>query len=119
VSAPDGSIVVPPHLAREVLRLLTLGLTEQAQRDGLPVSEVGRRLLWDLAAAADQHDEAASFEDETSQLAPVSLGAVVDIGTVAERMGCSQQYARRLASLGRLDARKVGGRWIVQEGAST
>lgn len=113
--AADGPIVVPPYLAREVLRLLTLGLTEQARRDGLPVSAAGRQILWALAAAADQHDLAGSAS-ETSTAEPANLTTIAD---VAARMGCSQQYARRLARRGRLDARKVGGQWIVHEGAQT
>jgi hypothetical protein len=115
----EGAVVIPAHLTREVLRLLTLGLTERARRDGLPVSTAGRSLLWELAATADQYDQEPSSVAGTSVDDSATVGAVAGIASVAARMGCSEAYARRLARQGRLDATKVGGRWIVREGART
>lgn len=116
---PDGSIRVPAANAREVLSLLVAGLAQRAQRDGLPVSEAGRRLLWALADAADRHEQPTGSVVGTPAAQPAILSAVADIAAVAARMGCSEAYVRRLARQGRLDARKVGGRWIVNEGART
>lgn len=108
---PDGSVVIPPHLAGPVLRLLVLALAEQVRRDGGETSAAVRAILWGLHDAATQHDARTGFDDET----PARTAATIEMDTAdaAQVLGCSRQYVRRLAASGRLTARRAGRTWLV------
>jgi excisionase family DNA binding protein len=118
----DGSVIVPPQLAGEVLRILLRDLGARVRADGGELSTGVRDLLWTLHYAAQAEDERGvrsthipgGFADETS----VTGGANVEISARewAEQIGCSEQYARRMARSGRVSARRVGRQWLISPG---
>ena len=109
----DGSVVIPASIAREVLRALVRDLTERVRVDGGEVSPAVRGVLYALRTASDQPPgPSGCFADET----PADLGVSVREVTAeqaAELLGCSVQYARRLASSGRVTARRAGPAWLI------
>lgn len=111
----DGSVVVPPALAGEVLRIVLRDLSSRVRADGGELSVGVRELLWGLHAAAAGVEQRAGSVDGTSGGGPVRVE--VGISDAAARLGCSPEYARRLARGGRLSARRVGRTWLVDAAA--
>jgi hypothetical protein len=102
---PDGSVVVPPGLAGEVLRYLARALVEEARANGSQPSPAARALLSALYAAG-QPVEASTD--------PVPLPAgTASVAEVADHMGCSTRWVRHLLATGQLHGRKAGGVWLV------
>jgi excisionase family DNA binding protein len=119
----DGSVVVPPGLAGEVLRILLRDLGARVRADGGELSTGVRELLWALHAGTEAADREASRQREASAGSvsgtPVAGAASVEISTAeaARRMGCSESYVRRLARLGLVPARRVAGVWLITRAA--
>ncbi|MEU2598446.1 helix-turn-helix domain-containing protein [Streptomyces hirsutus] len=110
---PDGSLVIPAPLAREVLRVLVRDLSERVRSDGGEVSPAVRGVLRALHLAAKQpRDGAGAFAAETPADQGVSVREVT-AEQAAGLLGCSPQYARRLARSGRVAARRVGPVWLI------
>jgi excisionase family DNA binding protein len=111
----DGSVVVTPALAGEVLRCLLRDLAGRVRADGGELAAGVRELLWGLHAAATEAEQQASSVGGTLQASPVRVE--IGISDAAQRLGCSPEYARRLARRGRLSARRVGRTWLVDAAA--
>ncbi|MGW0417499.1 helix-turn-helix domain-containing protein [Streptomyces sp. NPDC003015] len=95
------------------MRALVRDLTERVRIDGGEVSPAVRGILHALRTASDQPPcPARGFADETSSDLGVSLREVT-AEQAAELLGCSVQYARRLASSGRVAARRAGPAWLI------
>lgn len=118
----DGSVVVPPALAGEVLRRLLRDLTAEMQANGGRLSPQVYRLLWALRGAQDADEKGYTLTCTPGGSAAgtrVAGAAIVEISTAeaARRMGCSESYARRLARSGQVPARKVGTQWLITPAA--
>src|SRR4051812_13314139 len=102
----DGSVVVPPELASELLRYVVVGLTVRVRADGGELSPFARRLLRALHEAAEraEHRQPA-FADES----PLRSSGRVELTAqqAAALLECSAQHARFLARTGRLTARRA------------
>jgi excisionase family DNA binding protein len=109
----DGSVVVPPALAGEVLRCLLRDLSARVRADGGELSAGVRGLLWGLHAAAVEAEASSVPGTLEAAAARVEIG----ISDAAQRLGCSPEYVRRLARRGRLSARRVGRTWLVDAAA--
>ncbi|KDN75237.1 hypothetical protein DF19_25120 [Streptomyces olindensis] len=112
---------LPRTDARQLERLLALGLLAEARTSGARPSAQAERLLRQLHNAARTHP---SFVPETPTDAPATVdhgfaSRAVSIEEVAAVLGCSVQYARRLARTGRLRAQRVGehGPWLTTPAA--
>lgn len=109
---PDGSVVVPAHLAGELLAAAVRDLTARARRDATLVSPPALRVLQALHQAAVRHDErpsgsaAGTPEGEPSRVE-------VSTGQAAMVMGCSASYMRRLCRSGAVSARRIGTAWLI------
>lgn len=109
---PDGSVLIPPQLAAEVLRTLVVGATAQARTDGGVIGPGARRLLHQLYEAAQQDaQQRATFAAESRRSDPDMVEITAQ--QAADRMGCSPQYVRYLARTGRVRARRAGPSWLI------
>lgn len=107
---PDGpGLVVPPDVARELLRPLVLGLAARVRADGTPLSARAIAFLRALHNAAEQP---ASSAPGTSPDAPATVE--ITAHQAAQLMGCSTEYVRRLARTGRVRARRAGPAWLIE-----
>lgn len=107
-----SAVVVPESLRDTVLRLLLERIRQERVSGGQAlVSEEMRAFLWALSHPYEGTNATASFANETS--APVSGTVLLTTEDIAERMGCSVQYARRVAARGART--KVGRQWLVTE----
>jgi excisionase family DNA binding protein len=111
----DGSVVVPASLAGEVLRIVLRDLAGRVRADGGELATGVRELLWGLHAAALEAEQQAGSAPGTLEVSPVRVE--IGISDAAHRLGCSPEYARRLARRGRLSARRVGRTWLVDAAA--
>lgn len=111
----DGSVVIPAKLAGAVLRILLRDVTARLPVDKGKVSPPVQSLLWALNEAAGQAEALAGSEDGTPGAGPVSVE--ISTSQAAEALGCSPEYARRLARSGRLPARRLGRTWLIAEAA--
>jgi hypothetical protein len=109
VTAPDEvTVAVPRSLAAATFNALSLYLDALRSSNGGALSPEARKLLHDLNCAASQPVSPTKPAGEDPDT--VMLG----MGTVAALLGCSPQYARRLASCGSLPgAQRVGRIWLV------
>lgn len=120
MSAPDTGedtllLPVPRSAARELERILLLGLIEDSLRTGGKPTPLTNRIVRQLHTAAQTRP---GFAPETPNTRPatVDLGfasRVLGMTEVAAELGCSVQFARRLAQSGRLRAQRVGASWAV------
>lgn len=108
---PDGSVIVPPAIAREVLRTLVFAITERVRSTGGQPSAATRRLLAALDVAAERHKQQPEAAEHQEQHSPAS--EVCTVREAADRMGCSPQWIRHLLTQGRLSGRRAPGGWIV------
>ncbi|MEV7125880.1 helix-turn-helix domain-containing protein [Streptomyces sp. NPDC093260] len=119
----DGSVLVPPSIAAEVLRIILRDLGARLSVDGGKLSPTVHSVLWALDAAASAEDAKGSGLVRTPGGSvpgtPVAPAVSVEISTAeaARRMGCSESYLRRLARRGRVPARKVGAVWLIERAA--
>ncbi|MCY0962800.1 helix-turn-helix domain-containing protein [Streptomyces sp. H27-H5] len=80
--------------------------------DGGEVSPAVRRLLYALHDAAQRPAVAVpSSGAGTAPAAPVTVELTAD--QAALLLGCSTEYARRLARTGRVLARRAGPAWLI------
>ncbi|MFH9768462.1 helix-turn-helix domain-containing protein [Streptomyces microflavus] len=111
----DGSVVVPAALAGPVLRVLLRDVGARLQSDQGVVSSPVSGLFWALAMAAERAEAEEGSGSGTSADRPVRME--ISVSQAAEVLGCSTEYARRLARSGRLPARRVGRAWLIAEAA--
>ncbi|MEV5182873.1 helix-turn-helix domain-containing protein [Streptomyces werraensis] len=109
---PDGSLVIPAPFARDVLRAVVRDLTERVRSDGGEVSPAVRRVLHALQAAAQRPggevgSAAGTVPDQGASVQEVTAAAAAGL------LGCSPRYVRRLASSGRVAARRAGPVWLI------
>lgn len=110
---PDGSIVAPP----EVWGYVGRKASEKARRD----RENGHRvdLLLEFIEAAAEAQRAQFTRDtvvpspEPAEVPPARVELTP--AEVAERLGCSAEWVRRLCSAKRIPAHKVSGIWVIYE----
>ncbi|MGI5512751.1 helix-turn-helix domain-containing protein [Streptomyces sp. CA-106131] len=116
---PDGSVIVPAAVAGDVLRALVRDLTARVRVDGGKVAPGVRRLLYALhtASQAAEADPEHRFEHETAPSRPgivaTSEGEWLSAEDAAQVLGCSVQYARRLAASDAFTARRIGRTWLI------
>ncbi|MFJ7209811.1 helix-turn-helix domain-containing protein [Streptomyces sp. NPDC098789] len=117
---PDGSVIVPPALASEVVLILSGHLDARVRTDGGELSTEARRLLVALQVGAD-HATAEPVCPAATGSASADLGTVEVTVTVTEAaalMECSPRWIRSLIEAGRLPARRAGERlWLVDRAA--
>lgn len=117
LAGPDGT-VVPGALIRELLAAGTAVLRDGIERRG---HVIGGELA-DLAKALralQVIEQQRGSGDGTVAPQPETMNSASSTGIaeVAARLGCSKEYARRLARAGRLRARRLDGRhWIIEIG---
>lgn len=111
----DGSVVIPAALAGPVLRVLLrdVGARLKADQGAVPSSVSG--LFWALALAAERAEAEESSGAGTVSERPVSME--MSTAAAARQLGCSEGYVRRLARSGRLQGRRLGPVWLVDEAA--
>ncbi|MFF9215506.1 helix-turn-helix domain-containing protein [Streptomyces viridosporus] len=106
--AEDGSVRVPQHLAASVHGAVSLFLGARVKANGGALTADARALLAALNRAAAQ--PVSPTKPAGDDPANVMLG----MGEVAALIGCTPQWARRLAARGEIpDARRVGRIWLV------
>jgi excisionase family DNA binding protein len=121
VTAPEArpgdtvTLQLPRAAARQLERVLALGLLAESRATGTRPSGQAERLLRELHNATQPRP---GFATETPSAAPATVDhgfAVRMLSTteVAAVLGCSVQYARRLAQSGRLRAHRVGANWAI------
>lgn len=115
---PDGSVIVPPALASEVVRILSAHLDERVRTDGGELSAGARRLLVALQAGAE-HATAESVRPAATGSTLADPDTVeVTVIEAAALMECSPRWIRSLIEAGRLPARRAGERlWLVDRTA--
>lgn len=108
---------VPRTAARELERILLLGLLADSRETGSKPTPVTNRIVRQLHTAAQTRP---GFAPETPSAAPATVdpgfaSRVLGMTEVAAELGCSVQFARRLAQSGRLRADRVGrtGPWLT------
>lgn len=114
VELPDGSVIVPAHLAGAVRRLLVRDLAEYIRRDGGAPTATVRPLLYALARAEHHHDQAATpamlVDEPTPGASPI---VEIDSAAAAAAMGCGVQHVTRLCRSGRILGRRIGRAWLI------
>ncbi|WP_435272202.1 helix-turn-helix domain-containing protein [Streptomyces parvulus] len=106
--AEDGSVRVLQPLAGTVANAVSLFLGARQRADGGTLTPDARALLAALNRAATQ--PVSATKPAGGQPANVMLG----MGDAAALLGCSPQYARRLAARGEIPgAQRVGRIWLV------
>lgn len=112
--APDGSVTVPAEVVGDVLRALIADMTARARTAGALPSPVAEQLLHALYAGKQRHEDGGAPPDTPPGAPPAALGR--SVREVADEMGCSPQYVRRLLAAGHLAGRRTPGGWIVHTG---
>lgn len=112
----DGAVVVPPEVASDVLRALVRDLTARVRADGGEVTPAVRQVLYALHEAAQR---TAPPTPSSAPGTPVVAPATVELTAheAAHLLGCSTEYARRLARTGRVPARRAGPAWLIDRQA--
>lgn len=110
----DGAVVIPPEQAREVLRLVLIGIEVRVRADGGELSPRLRRILYALHHASQMEGrrsgEGAASGTEVGEPGRLAL-SVAEAATV---LGCSARWVRALLVGGRLTGRRVGVRaWAI------
>ncbi|MFJ7590824.1 helix-turn-helix domain-containing protein [Streptomyces sp. NPDC097617] len=113
----DGSVVIPPAVAGDVLRALVRDITVRIRADGGEVGPGVRRLLYALHEAA-QRAELEHSSDIGTALPPPATVVEVSVDEAAALLECTPEYVRRLARRGTLTARRLGARaWAIDRTA--
>ncbi|MFJ7587162.1 helix-turn-helix domain-containing protein [Streptomyces sp. NPDC097617] len=117
----DGSVIVPPYVAGDVLRALVRDLTARVRADGGEITPGVRRLLYALHTAAQttelECDNSTAPRPAATGTAPHTPGTVA-VAEAAALMGCSPRHVRALIGAGRLPAQRVGARvWGIDRAA--
>lgn len=110
----DGSVVVPAAVAGDVLRALVRDLTARVRADGGEVGPGVRRVLYALHDAAQRAD---AHQPRPGPVGGTQEGPTGTVGVTAQAaaalLGCSTEYARRLARTGRVAATRHGPSWLI------
>ncbi|WP_406488995.1 helix-turn-helix domain-containing protein [Streptomyces phaeochromogenes] len=105
----DGSVRVPARLASPLFAILWRHYRAEKRASGGELSPDAHALLMALHRAATG---TPSFAPETPADAPATV--MLGMGEVAALIGCTPQWARRLAARGDLpDAQRVGLVWLI------
>ncbi|WP_103342607.1 helix-turn-helix domain-containing protein [Amycolatopsis sp. CA-126428] len=112
--APDGSVTVPADIAGEVLKLMSIAVTERTRVTGAMPTSRAIRFLKALDLGRQRHADGGAPPDTPPSAPAAAVGR--SVSEVAEAMGCSNRYVRRLLTTGRLPGRKTHGGWIVYMG---
>lgn len=111
----DGSIVS----SSEVWGWVSARVSKLARQDARLNGSFSPLLLElvDATGRAAHCAEDAQVVEVPSAEPVVGLVARMELSPdeVAKRMGCSAEYVRRLARNGRLEARRVGRSWLIDE----
>lgn len=105
---PDGSVLIPPDVARELLRPLVLGLATRCRADGINLSP---RTIGLLHAPHNSAEHQGSSGTGTPDPGPATVELTAP--EAAELLACSPEYVRRLARTGRLSGRRAGRAWLI------
>ncbi|MFJ4794145.1 helix-turn-helix domain-containing protein [Kitasatospora purpeofusca] len=105
---PDGTVLIPPDVARELLRPLVVGLAARCRADGTNLSPRTVRLLHALHNSAEHQPCSATG---TSDAVPASVELTAP--EAAELLACSPEYVRRLVRAGRIVGRRAGPAWLI------
>lgn len=109
---PDGSVLIPPQIAAEVLRTLVVGATAQARNSGGVIGPGARRLLHQLYEAAQQAADRPTADEGSTP--PRSASVEITVREAAALMGCRPRWIRTLLESERLQGRRVNARlWLV------
>lgn len=113
----DGSVVVPGRAAEPLLRILVLALRDvRRNAAGGQLGADAVRVLYALHHAAVRHDEDRSSAGGTEVFESVSLDSAREWLTATQAaalLECSTRAVRKACSEGRLSARRVGERWLI------
>ncbi|MFJ4012234.1 helix-turn-helix domain-containing protein [Streptomyces sp. NPDC090026] len=113
--SPDDDLVTLtlPRAAVPLLwRLLGAWLLREYRNTGGNPSPTADRALRALRDAAHTPPSSAAGTP-TAEPPTVDPGKVMGMGDVAAVLGCTPEYARRLARVGRLPAQRVGTVWTI------
>jgi excisionase family DNA binding protein len=117
IELADGSVVVPASLAGSVRRILVRDLAQHIRSDGGAPSVGARQLLYALARAEARHELGRGHSNDGSDSGTTDqAGHTLELSTqqVAEAIGCSASFVRRLCRSGLLNGRRAGRRtWLV------
>ncbi|MFE6742325.1 excisionase family DNA-binding protein [Streptomyces tubercidicus] len=118
----DGSVIVPPGVASDVLRALVRDLTARVRTDGGELSPKVRQVFYALHTAAQRADTfdsvTAPFEPTTGSGSAPGPSDTVCVAEAAALMGCTPRHVRALIAAGRLPAERVGARvWAIDAAA--
>lgn len=105
---PDGSVLIPPDVAREILRPIVRDLAARVRADGVPLSP---RTVAFLVALHNADAHPASSAPGTTLAAPVTVEMTAR--QAAALLACSSEFVRRLARSGRLKGHKAGPVWLI------
>jgi hypothetical protein len=105
-------VVVPESIRDEVLRALTVQIRKERAANGgqAPVRTEVQLFLMALSRPDRAPETPPSSVNGTSAEQPVKL--LLTTQDLADRMGCSVRYARRVAA--RIGT-KVGRQWLITE----
>ena len=99
-------------VARDVLALVTRGLTAHVRTNGGSVPSWAEPVLQSLAEAADV-DPGVSSVVGTGFGTVEPIDRMVSLVDAAASVGKSPEYVRRLCRQGRVRCRRVGREWLV------
>ncbi|MGI5325520.1 helix-turn-helix domain-containing protein [Actinomadura nitritigenes] len=102
--------MVPVSLCGPLLRVLMRALTREAREDGGTIPPGITGFLSDLAAATDRTPPGSAAGTDPGVPGTVEVSAA----EMAEAMGASREYVRRLCRDGRLPARRIGRTWLIE-----
>ncbi|MFC8866380.1 helix-turn-helix domain-containing protein [Streptomyces sp. NPDC057148] len=109
-------LALTPRTARLLERGFKLGLLAESRTTGAEPSAASSALL----ARLHQATQGRSSVPGTPTPAPATVdhegfeGSLMGMRDAAAVLGCTAEYARRLARTGRLRAHRVGGVWAVR-----
>jgi excisionase family DNA binding protein len=110
----DGAVVIPPGEAREVLRLVLIGVEARVRADGGEVSPQLRRILYALHDASQLKDDGPAAGAGSGSAAGPPGRLELSVGQAAKLLGCSPRWVRQLVLAGRLTGRRAGSRtWLI------
>lgn len=116
VELPDGSVIVPAHLAGPVRRILVRDLAQHVRTDGGTPTAGVRQLVYALSRAEHHHDHAAAMS-ATGPISAPSPTLEISTAEAAQLMGCTDRHVRRLCRSGVFTARQVGRAWLIDQAA--
>ncbi|MEU2596971.1 helix-turn-helix domain-containing protein [Streptomyces hirsutus] len=111
----EGHVVVPRALAPTVFNAVVLYLDNRVRSSRGAITPDARALLRELHRAAEGAPEHSSDNGTPSpSIATVATGSEVSVMEAAALLGCTPDYARRLARSGAFQARRIGARtWAI------